>query len=1022
MAIQTQPWDPTARREVDSEGFTQKQRDMQNARNPQNANVQNNVEPKEPPATPPKVSQEQRAKEQGQEPKKQLQQQQQAAQQMAPMQEKVNQIASQLGNFGYMLQNKVNEFMSQSASNIGMQQTAVKYDANGNVLVPGTSTADYNPVVAEKLAQQQGIRQTLNPFVKQIAGKLYAKDFSEVAKEQLGDTPETRQLLGILSQMNALDAQGYSTSPEYKSLQKTLEMLDATGNVTGLLQARDTYNRMMGLGTKEQTKWYGDQGGKGYSVLDVAQLTKDTIDSEVKKAATLSSGLFSGNFQSNLQRMFDTASAEAQRSDLRTQLVNRGLSTAVQRWVQDVSSGVTANKEAYDAAIKDAAKQVLEALRASGNTDEAQAWIEAVNGGKDIGTVMLERLDDPESGLAPAQRAQLTKYLGEIGKKTGGEFAKWIEDMGKTGTFTVEGKKITPTYEQKRELMDIMDQPDSAIEYNGLKGNAAITAFAQERGVSVEEAKSNLRDTALQKAFGKIAVDHSHNLSQHIADIVKSTAMPETLPAQIHALTGAMVASASSFAGSQVARAVSKALGMTDGQWQTLSPANRAAAMQQALAKDPGLLKNLSSSVNANLSTLDTMFQQDVETKVKTINDKLVEADKVAADLTESKAKLSAAPQQIASQVLQTVEHGMNVYGMEDATQAIYSSPAIQQLESQMYLSEYTKYKFIRVARNIDVLNYLKQNLPTQLLSQLSIPDTPDVGRILTQYQSVVNEHRGNPDREAVRKKAIADSGIESTSAALDNFILNLSLSSGPLVDSLANMMTNAAAQKKALPQGATLPGFNTPAWNNVLDQVNKAGDQVASLNKQLAELGKQKEMLTNASNTLQQLPTAMDKSAWGQLDPNQLIKDAIQGKSTTYRKARLLSDLTSEDILGAGVMNVAKPGATPGEPTRIAIGDLQGRAAGSLEGIQAVSALEPVVEEPVIDQPWTDRDTGGDVRAEHDWSDSEREGAERGYNETDIGQSDMISEPGAWSQEGYEGTPMGRGWEQDYGEESDQN
>jgi hypothetical protein len=137
-------------------------------------------------------------------------------------------------------------------------------------------------------------------------------------------------------------------------------------------------------------------------------------------------------------------------------------------------------------------------------------------------------------------------------------------------------------------------------------------------------------------------------------------------------------------------------------------------------------------------------------------------------------------------------------------------------------------------------------------------------------------------------------------------------------------------------------------------------------LDKQLTELSQQKATLFNAINTLQKLPTAMDAGAWGQLDPNQLIKDAIQGKSTTYRKARLLSDLTSADVLEASVMGLAKPGATPGEPADISVGNLQaGGAASSASGVEGyvpskfaapdVGASSPVSAEGWISDNETD-------------------------------------------------------------------
>lgn len=1030
MATQTMQWGGTSRRETDAEGLTPKQRDMSTARNPMNGNVPNEAEPKEPKApAAPKVSQEQRALEAGQEPQKQQQKQEQMKQELSPLQAQVNQVATKLGNFGFMLQNKVNQFMQQAAANVGSKDI-VTYDSTGKAIISGQK-ADYDPVLQEKLAQQQGIRQSANPFVKEIAGRLYAKDFSEVAKENMGDTPETRQLLGLLEQMNALDAQGYSNSPEYKALQKTLETFDGSGMVSGLIQARDQYNSMMGLGKKEQTKWFGDEGDKGYGLLDVAQLSKETIDTEVKKAATLSSGLFGGNFEANLQRAFDNSSAEAQKSDLRQSMVNRGLGTAIKKWVSTVSTGVMANQEKYKAALNDAAKQVFEELKKNPETTaEAQAWMEASADGKPLSEIMMAALDNPDSGLAPSTRKSLTKYLGEIQKQTGGEFSQWIDDMGKKGSFTVHEADgsvhtVTPSYEQKRNLLNIMENPTEAATYKyndlvtgqevELKGQEAINAYAQEHGVSVDEASANLRDKAIQDAFGEINVDESTKLSSHISRILQETSTPEKLQETIHGMVGSLVTSMKNFAGSKLSKAVSMALGLPAGSWEGMSGEKRAAAIKEAMTKNPNLLKELAASVNAKVAVIDQETASTISNNMTVIDKQEEELKGVTQGLVEAKTKLAGVIPEIAAQVrTKALDSIMDVANKPVDTKAIMESPTVQSMGPGIIGSS-TIEKLALIARYEDIIKYV-HSLGGNMLQGVQIPSTPDIAELLTKYR---NSAQANYGKDMIGNIAEGESGIGDVYEALkQNFeVIKNHLSSPQLQGNLEKYITENAGKTKKSQSYGVLGKMDSSAnnWNQIFANAGNAVYQTGIVDKSLAEAANKQAKLNTARSVLSAIPGETDKFVGDNLDARTLISQAIAGKSSTYRKAR-----TSEDLSPQEAMALLVPGGLLPTPAEVRATDFNAGSVGSLSSsnigsVGAFQAPEPVRE--ITPEEDATRGDTGDVRSEKDWSEEESAAAPQGIAETDV----TYSNPADWDTRGYEGTPLAQGLDEDRNQQMEQ-
>lgn len=397
------------------------------------------------------------------------------------IQQAVQQASQKIGGFKYKLQEYVNQFLKEGPSAVGVQ-TAWNAQTGKYEVIDQKDAL--NPVLAEKQAQQAKIKNELSPYMQDTSGGKVPKSFADVIRgmEMGGSDAGTARLLQLSDALDRMKQSGLEGSQEAKALEAQINDLDQFGMMGALRNAKKDYEDIMG-----GAKYYGDTGKQGYSVMDLASLESDKIKNELENASISSSGLFSGDFESDLKRAFDKQSQAAKRSE--------GVSTAVDQQV----------KNAFDVMLKDTRSGMLDARKGiedklSGITNQLKAKFEGTPGFEmwgdmlsDSGTFLetiLKAANDPNSGLAADERSQLLKYLGTAGGENG-QMYMWLDELAKSGSFTVDGETITPTWEQKDYLYRLMNDTNM----NPQEKSAAIKDVINKTMVKDPDSPINAKQT-----------------------------------------------------------------------------------------------------------------------------------------------------------------------------------------------------------------------------------------------------------------------------------------------------------------------------------------------------------------------------------------------------------------------------------------------------------------------------------------------------------------------------------------------
>jgi hypothetical protein len=343
----------------------------------------------------------------------------------------VAEASPKIGIFKYKLQEEVNNFLTQGPTETGLQS----YVGTDGLVHTGTSQDALNPAVAEKQGAQQGILNTMRPFLEQTgAGGFKAKQFKDVASGLFANpTADTSRLIQMVDTLDMLEDQGMSQTTEAQALRAQLEEMDTFGIASDLRNTKKTYEQLMGAGRQDPTKWYGETGKEGNTALELATLSSTNIQDELEKAMVSASGLFSGEVESSLKKTFDTQSAQAERASKWSQEANTQLSSALDTVLKE--------ERGEFGTAKDNLYKVLDQVKGPLNEimkkyPEATFWGDMMQDTGSFYEFITTALNDPESGIAAEDRAMLRKYLGDAAGEQG-QFSMWLDELSSTGGFTV---------------------------------------------------------------------------------------------------------------------------------------------------------------------------------------------------------------------------------------------------------------------------------------------------------------------------------------------------------------------------------------------------------------------------------------------------------------------------------------------------------------------------------------------------------------------------------------------------------
>lgn len=589
-------FDPPAL-DKEASGLTKKQDDMSRSFSPLNFQQQN--QPKEKPET--QVS----AVKVAQETQKQ-ETQKQAAPKATPadeaFQQKIAAVSQRIGNFSYALQGKVNKFLSASSTKgLGVSEGKMKIDPlTGVAKVTGLEAANIDPVVQEKLAQQAGIKETLSPFAKDIAGKLTAKSFEDVLTEQWGNDPQTIAALDLLNQYDAAKNKNASNS-EKAALQYQLEQADKTGLVSGLVSARNNYERMMGGSGTEGMKFFGDSGDEGYSIYDLVQVPQEKLKSEVENAMTLSSGLFGGDFESSLRNTYDTETAKIQNAKIENLQTNKQLQNAFAGIVDEQGRSFSDRQKEYDTKFNDLGNSIAAELSASGSTNEAKVWMEAVSGGH-VEALIKTALSDPKSGLDSTQRNELSSIMDMI---------KGPDSM--LDQLVANGEVAIPEIDENgKEVLN----PDGTVKHQTIRPDAHDQLHMLQiiKGPDVDKDGNPIDKNKLLKDYTySLSTQQGLNLGQYFEKLHKAVAEDADLGEEMNKYKTSFIQSMKNYVGSETQSLVRdhllKAGIISQAEWDKATPEAKENMVADAMEKDPSIGKGLMDTLTGKLKANKDSFQ-----------------------------------------------------------------------------------------------------------------------------------------------------------------------------------------------------------------------------------------------------------------------------------------------------------------------------------------------------------------------------------------------------------------------------
>jgi hypothetical protein len=584
---------------ISSLGKTQKQQEMARAYNPAANNKQNlSLTPEKSgvvKAEEAKLAQEQSS---GQENRAQTQRTAQTATGIP----QVAGLQTNLGIFNQQLIAQVNQFVSGapiSAANAQLTSggQAVFNAGTGQWEAPAAQVnANIGGLVDEKEAQQNVLRQSAGDMFNE---KGQAKSFEEVLKkfgdvnrDGVLDAAEQQWVNEAFDAVNAIRRlkQTDPYSAEAQALKAQLALKDKNGLVSGILQALDTYEKIVGM------KVTGADAD-AYYLRDLLTMGQDQLQSEIQKALTQSSGLFGAEYQAYVNREVDKSARQYTESAREDATVMQRLKEVSTNWLKNFETQFEEGRVALNNMFQSAADSLVKELdnKAKETGDmgilQAKEWFVDTQtltreGGKDFSKVIFQALVDSKFGAEP--KRILKKWLGRtIGADTveKGVLAALMEKISNTGYFWTEnqyGQQVQVAFDarQKMDIVRVMSDNSLSDGEKTAKIEGIIDAASQGMGTNIR--------TDLGKVIGPI---QSGQLQQGLNN-----------------WQSAMVTSMSDFNGSLVQGGYTAAV---DQMGRAQPPeAIQAVILQQAQAKLDEI-NNAYEQTKAAVGELQTKMQKD---------------------------------------------------------------------------------------------------------------------------------------------------------------------------------------------------------------------------------------------------------------------------------------------------------------------------------------------------------------------------------------------------------------------------
>jgi hypothetical protein len=564
-----------------------------------------------------------------------------------PVEAQIEQATSRLTTFSSNLRAQVNQFLKGASEGVGFQESAgpqyVLNPATGMTeLVFEDDTADVSGVAEAKRKEQEKIKEYLKSsgFVKEVAGKLYAKDFSEALQpdeEKLGFDTKSKidSTVSLLDRLEQLVQSGAGGSSEARAIEQELETRDETGMVSGLRKARNDYSRIMGGGEKAE-RWYSGEGGEGFTALELAQIEGKKIKDEVEKALNFSTGMFSGDFASNIQSMFDAESADVKASREREAAAHTELQKGFQAWADTYGGDIKVKQDEINNKLKSVAQSIAAEASANADTATASIWMDAMSEG-DLTGFFSKMINDPNSGLSSAERKKLGTALSSVMGGANDPMSA-MHSLAYTGVIrlnlpkadgTTETTSVKPSAREKMNLINIMQDP---------------TLTSEERNAKLKDAIDNL-----QVGSGKL----SENMARAM-DVIQKTGVDE---AGISTFKNAVNSSLKSYAGSLTEAAFNRALGITDEEWAKLGAKERTALVKQKWdAMTPEQRKNLADNVEAQVNAARMNMESNINTKIETITGAVADANNALSNAETAQNNLTTQATEALNTAVRTVE------------------------------------------------------------------------------------------------------------------------------------------------------------------------------------------------------------------------------------------------------------------------------------------------------------------------------------------------------------------------------
>jgi len=393
-----------------------------------------------------------------------------------------------------------------------------KWEIGGDV----QSSQGFKTLAQEKYNELKQLRETANVFFTQNEqGQWEPKEFKDVVAEHYnkldGDSrmavdSKVNKLMGLAEKINRLEQLGQSNSAEAQGLRRQLELADTDGVVSGLYDAKKSVEDLL----SGNISFYGDEGAEAKSMGDILNLNLQEIESELEKAAAMSSGLFGGDYSAAIARSLDKDSEDYQKFMQEEKAFKNTLNEAGSSYFRELQGNLSKMAREIQSGLKGIAPDLQNAMgEALGDYGKvAEGWFAALSEGDsdDFVGAMQDLIFDPDSGLMITERAQLARLIGDVLKKQGVDIGMDLEgdallsnamyELEQTGQFSwvnEDGTKVTltPSGGQKAQIMYAAKQGQDALK-------KAFKGIVDGTGMDVSKVVRDVIDSPSYRGMGMV--------------------------------------------------------------------------------------------------------------------------------------------------------------------------------------------------------------------------------------------------------------------------------------------------------------------------------------------------------------------------------------------------------------------------------------------------------------------------------------------------------------------------------------